>query len=197
MSHDSMDVVTKSVYMYTICNIVPRKEGREKINIQDYMLIDQLLKREHVSLPAIFVKHLEHAKSVSSHGIPFAPLIKKILEYEEGYKEGTAEETETLGKSLDMRCLTQALFRFEDGTWTKVAKTAPPPPSIEGITILPTAEPHGINFMTISELSIRMETQFEALTELLMKVHDEQCKRMDKLEGELKRIKASRDDGNQ
>ena len=57
MSHDGMDVVTKAVYMYTICNVVTRKEGREKINIQDYLLIDQLLKREHVSVPAIFVKH--------------------------------------------------------------------------------------------------------------------------------------------
>ena len=33
MNHDNMDVVTKSVYMYTICNVVPMKEGREKINI--------------------------------------------------------------------------------------------------------------------------------------------------------------------
>ena len=83
MSHEGIDVITKAVYMYTICNVVPRKEGREKINIQDFLLIDQLLKKEQVSLPAIFVKHLEHAKSVASHGIPFAPLIKMILEYEE------------------------------------------------------------------------------------------------------------------
>ena len=182
-----MDVITKAIYMYTICNVVPRKEGRDKINIEDYLLINQLLKREQISLPAIFVKLIKHAKSVSFHGIPFAPLIKKILEYEECYVEGTVEETETLGKPLDMRCLSQAYFLYENGAWTRVAK-ASPPPRIEGITSLPTAEPQRINFMTMAEISRQMTTQFENLTELVVKMHEEQCARLNEVEERLNKV---------
>ena len=133
------------------------------------------------------MKHIEHAKSVSSHGIPFAPLIKKILEYEECYTERTAEETETLGNLLDMRCLSQANFLYENGAWTRVAK-ASPPPRIEGITSLPTVEPQGINFMTMAEISRQMETQFERLTELVVKMHEEQCVRLDKVEEAVRKL---------
>ena len=41
VSHDNMDVITKVMFMYTICNVVPRKEGREKVATHDYLLINQ------------------------------------------------------------------------------------------------------------------------------------------------------------
>ena len=33
VSHDNMDIITKVMFMYTICNVVLRKEGREKVAI--------------------------------------------------------------------------------------------------------------------------------------------------------------------
>jgi hypothetical protein len=188
MSTDSMDVVTKCIYMYTICNVVPRKEGRDKINIEDYFLIDQLITREQISLPTIFVKHIEHAKSVSSHGIPFVPLIKMILEYEDCYSEGTVEEQETVGKFLDMKCLSQANFLYENDIWTKVAKPSAPQ-SFEDLPLLPTAELQGINFMTISEISKQITDQFETLTKAVMKKFDEQSERIEKLEEGMEVLK--------
>ena len=88
-----------------------------------------------------------------------------------------------------MRCLTQASFRFEDGTWTKVAKAAPPPPRIEGISSTPgTSTIPNLRFETIIQLSDKMDAQFATLTELLLKMHDEQSKRLDKVEKELKEL---------
>ena len=62
--HDYIDIITKVMFMYTICNVVPRKEGREKVAIQDYLLINKILDGEKVNLPKIIMKHLEHAISV-------------------------------------------------------------------------------------------------------------------------------------
>ena len=59
--HDNMDIITKVIFMYTICNIVPRKEGREKVAIQDYLLVNKIMDGEQVSLPKIIIKYLEHA----------------------------------------------------------------------------------------------------------------------------------------
>ena len=86
-----------------------------------------------------------------------------------------------------MRCLSQASFLYENGTWTRVAK-ASPPPRIEGITSLPTAEPQGINFKTMAEVSRQMTTQFENLTDLVVKMHEEQCARLEKVEERLNKI---------
>ena len=81
--HDNMDIITEVIFMYTICNVALRKEGREKVAIQDYLLINKILDGEKVSLSKIIMKHLEHAMSVQKYGIPYGVLIKKILEYYE------------------------------------------------------------------------------------------------------------------
>ena len=69
--HDVMEIITKVMFMYTIYNIVPRKEGREKVAIQDYLLVNKTLDGEKASLPKIIMKHIEHATSVQKHGIPY------------------------------------------------------------------------------------------------------------------------------
>ena len=92
-----------------------------------------------------------------------------------------------------MKCLTQANFRFENGTWTKVEKPSPQLPRIEG-SARGTSSP---STSSIELLTEKMETQFETLTELLLKLHEEQSKKLDSLEKELKELKARIDDGNQ
>ena len=43
MSQENMDVFSKICYMLLRANIVPRKEGREKVGILDVILINKLL----------------------------------------------------------------------------------------------------------------------------------------------------------
>ena len=117
-----MDIITKVMFIYTICNLVPRKEGREKVAIQDYILNNKLLDGDVIGLPILIMKHLDHTKSVQKHGIPYGCVIKKILEYCECYTEG--HDPVVLGKALNSRCLTQAYFKFEEitKTWHKVPR---------------------------------------------------------------------------
>ena len=74
-----MDIYSKICYMLLRVNIVPRKEGREKVDILDVILINKLLDNEKISLPLLILKHLEHARSIPHHGIPYGLIIKKIL----------------------------------------------------------------------------------------------------------------------
>ena len=76
-----MDITTKVMFMYTICNLVLRKKGRDKIAIEYYLLLNKILDLEQVSLSKIVMKYLDHARSVQKHGIPYGFLIRKILEY--------------------------------------------------------------------------------------------------------------------
>ena len=87
VSHDNMDIINKVMFMYTINNLVPRKEGREKVVIQDYILINNFLDGDVISLLKLIMKHLDHVKSVQNHGIPYGCIIKQILEYCECYAE--------------------------------------------------------------------------------------------------------------
>ena len=45
--------VSKIMFMYVICNVVPRREGREKISIEYYLLVDEILIQKPVSLCAV------------------------------------------------------------------------------------------------------------------------------------------------
>ena len=125
MSQENMDVYSKICYMLLRANIVPRKEGREKVGILDVILINKLLDNEKISLPLLILKHLEHAQSIPHHRIPYGPIIKKILQDFELYEEGS--DIIELGKPLDKRCLQQAHFKFEDGSW----KSSCPLPPVE------------------------------------------------------------------
>ena len=115
MSQDGMDVITKVFYMLLRANIVPRKEGREKVGIIDIILINKLLDEEKISLPLLILKHFEHARSIPHHGIPYCAVIRKILEDFEIYEEGS--DVIELGKPLDKKCFQQAHFKYEDGAW--------------------------------------------------------------------------------
>ena len=72
--------------MYVICNVVPRREGREKIAIKDYLLVDEILKQKPVLLPQIVMKHLDHVKSIQRHGITF--VVKSLLSSMGLYEDG-------------------------------------------------------------------------------------------------------------
>ena len=97
--------------MYIICNLVPRKEGRDKIAIEDYLLLNKMLDLEQVSMPKIVMKHLDHARSLQTHGIPYGFIIRKILEYVKVYTEEI--NPVVLGKPLDLKCMSQAYFKFD------------------------------------------------------------------------------------
>ena len=88
MSQDSIDVIKKVCYILLRTNLVPRKEGREKVGILNIILINKLLDEEKVSLPLLILKHFDHARSIPHHGIPYGAMIRKILEDFELYKEG-------------------------------------------------------------------------------------------------------------
>ena len=75
MSQEGMDITSKVLYMLLRANLVPRKEGREKVGILDIILINKMLDDDKLSLPLLFLKHLEHARSISHHGIPYGALI--------------------------------------------------------------------------------------------------------------------------
>ena len=62
--HEGMDLTTKVMFMYTICNLVTRKEGRDKVAIEDYLLLNKIFDLKQVSLNKNVMKHLEHARSV-------------------------------------------------------------------------------------------------------------------------------------
>ena len=94
-------------------NLVPRKEGREKVGILDIVLINKMLDEEKISLPLLILKHLEHARSIPHHGIPYGAINRKILEDFELYEEGS--DIIELGKPLDKKCFKQAHFKFKDG----------------------------------------------------------------------------------
>ena len=119
-SHEKMSIVSKIMFMYVICNVCPKLEGIEKITIEYYLLVDELLKQQPVSLPQIVMKHLEHARSILKHGIPFGALIKCLLTSLGIYKDG--DNPLFLGKPLDMKCLGQASFKFDkkEGVWLRV-----------------------------------------------------------------------------
>ena len=103
MSQEGMDIVAKVCYMLLRANLVPRKEGREKVGILDIILINKLLDEEKVGLPLLILKHVEHARSIPHHGIPYGALISKILEYFEIYEEGSY--IIELENPLDKKCL--------------------------------------------------------------------------------------------
>ena len=42
--HENMSIVSKIMFMYIICNVYPHREGRENIAIEDYLLVEELLK---------------------------------------------------------------------------------------------------------------------------------------------------------
>ena len=77
ISHEGMDITIKVMFMYIICNLIPRKEGRDKVAIEDSLLLNKILDIEQVSMSKIVMKHLEHTRSVQKHGIPYGYLIKK------------------------------------------------------------------------------------------------------------------------
>ena len=49
--HENMTIISKIIFIYMICNVVPQKEGREKIAINGYVLVDEILRTKQVSLP--------------------------------------------------------------------------------------------------------------------------------------------------
>ena len=53
--HDKMSVLNKILAMLSLNNIVPRKEGRIKTAIQDYLLIYNMLTNEKISLPKLIL----------------------------------------------------------------------------------------------------------------------------------------------
>ena len=110
MSQKGMNVNSKVCYMLLRANLVPRKEGREKVGILDVILINKMLAEEKTSLPLLILKHLEHARSIPHHGIPYGAIIRRILEDFEIYEEGS--DIIELGKPLDKKCLQQAHFKF-------------------------------------------------------------------------------------
>ena len=63
-SHESMSIISKIMFMYVIYNVCPRCNGRERITIDDYLLVDELLKQQPISLPHIVMKHLEYVRSI-------------------------------------------------------------------------------------------------------------------------------------
>ena len=62
-SHENMSIISKIVFMYVICNVVPRRKGREKIAIEDYLLVNEILKQKPIFLQLIVMKHLPSNKS--------------------------------------------------------------------------------------------------------------------------------------
>ena len=111
--HDKMSVLNKILAMISLNNLVPRKEGRVKTVIQDYLLIYSMLTNEKISLPKLILLHLQHARATEHHGTPYGGLIHRILEYLGAYTEGI--HITTLGKPLDMRCLKLAFFSYYEG----------------------------------------------------------------------------------
>ena len=71
------------------------------------------------------MKYLDHPRSIQKHGIPFGALIKSMLT-SVGLYEGDPNPL-ILGKSLDMKCLGQASFRFDkkEEKWFKIPRAAP------------------------------------------------------------------------
>ena len=90
--------------------------------IEDCLLLNKILDLKQVILPKIVMKHLEHARFMQKHGIPYGFLIRKILEYFEIYTKGT--NPVVLEKPLDLKCLSQAPFMFDkkDKKWHKASK---------------------------------------------------------------------------
>ena len=89
--------------MYVIRRVCLRREDKETIAIEDYLLVDELLKQQQISLSQIVKKHLEHARSILKHGIPFGALIKCLFTSMGIYEDG--ENPLILDKPLDMKCL--------------------------------------------------------------------------------------------
>ena len=106
MSQEGMDVVAKVCYVLLCANLVPRKEGREKVGILDIILINKMLDEEKISLPFLILKHLEYVRSITHHGIPYGTVIQTILEDFKIYEEGS--NVIEMGKSMDKKCLQHA-----------------------------------------------------------------------------------------
>ena len=134
-SHEGMDITTKVMFMYTICNLISKKEGRDKVTIEDCLLLNKIFDLGQVSLPKIVMKHLEHARSVQKHGILYGLLIRRILEYCEVYTEGT--DPIVLEKPLNLKCLSQAFFKYDKKKeWHKVPRVQPSVEGTEGGEVL-------------------------------------------------------------
>ncbi|KAL9662411.1 hypothetical protein QQ045_027244 [Rhodiola kirilowii] len=114
-----MGLVNKMLYAYVISNITPRIQRHSILFIQDYVLVDKLLKMEKFSLPRMVMRHLEHVWKRDKHSLPYPGLLKKIMTFQKVY--GKVDGEVMYFRKLDVVNLKRMHFRHEEGgSWAKV-----------------------------------------------------------------------------
>ena len=70
----------KLLHKFLIRNVVPKKEKRGTVFINDAILMEKTVSGSLVDLPRIVMAHMQMAQSHDTHVLPYPHLVKKILE---------------------------------------------------------------------------------------------------------------------
>jgi len=116
----------KLLHKFLIRNIVPRKENRGTVLINDVVLMEKIISGDLVDLPRLMLAHMQFCFSHDTHALPYPNLIEKILKFFSYYSEEIPETT--FSSSLTLSTLHSMKFRAEPTT----TREAPPPPLLEG-----------------------------------------------------------------
>ena len=116
----------KLLHKFLIRNVVPRKENRGTVLINDVVLMEKIISGDLVDLPRLMLAHMQFCFSHDTHALPYPNLVKRILEFFSYYPE-EIQETK-FSSCLTLSTLHSMKFRAE----SVATKEASPPPLLEG-----------------------------------------------------------------
>ena len=86
----------KLLYKFLIRNVVPRKENRGTVTINDAILMEKIISGEMVDLPRLMLAHMQFCFSHDTHALPYPNLIEKILKFFSYYPKDLLSRTREL-----------------------------------------------------------------------------------------------------
>jgi len=81
----------KLLHKFLIRNVVPRKENRGTILINDTVLMEKIISGDLVDLPRLMLAHMQFCSSHDTHALPYPNLIEKILKFFSYYPKDVPE----------------------------------------------------------------------------------------------------------
>ena len=122
----------KLLHKFLIQKVVPRKEKRGTVLINDVVLMEKIIFGDLFDLPRLIIEHMQFCFSHDTHVLPYPHLVKQILEFFSYYPE-EIQETK-FSNCLTLSTLHSMKFRAESvatkETSPPLMLEGPPPPSV-------------------------------------------------------------------